>query len=363
MNKKVVKLGVVGLRRGLVAKHLIKYDTVELCAICDRDEQTLKEAMTEISEAQRKAGKEYPVAMFSSFDELLESDVDAFYIATGANSHVPYVIRAMEKGKHVISEVPAIDSVEEAKALKDCVKAHPELKYMLAENCLYWAFLETWRQMYRDGMLGEAVYAEGTYLHGMDWMKKDPSKINKNKWRYSYPAIKYLTHSLGPILDITDDRCVSVSCMIPDVEYDPNGDKAKNGVALFRTEKGAVIRILIVFGAYSGYGHRYMIIGTAGCVENDPTKPLEEAYSYASMRAVDGSMYRKLEIPVTLMAEGEEETRGRGEIKMLREFVSCILNDTPSPIDVDKAINMSLPGIVAYESSLRGGELLTIPKI
>ena len=62
MNKKVVKLGVVGLRRGLVAKHLIKYDTVELCAICDIDEQTLKEAMTEISEAQRKAGKEYPVA-------------------------------------------------------------------------------------------------------------------------------------------------------------------------------------------------------------------------------------------------------------------------------------------------------------
>jgi hypothetical protein len=151
--------------------------------------------------------------------------------------------------------------------------------------------------------------------------------------------------------------------MIPDVEYDPDGDKVKNGVALFKTEKGAVIRILIIFGAYSGYGHRYMIIGTAGCVENDPTKPLEEAYSYAAMRAVDGSIHRKLEIPVTLMAEGEEETRGRGEIKMLREFVACILNDTPSPIDVDKAIDMSLPGIIAYESALKGGELLEIPRV
>ena len=212
-------------------------------------------------------------------------------------------------------------------------------------------------------MLGRAVYAEGAYLHGMDWMKQDPRKVNKNHWRYNYPAIKYLTHSLGPILDIIGDRCVSVSCMIPDVIYDPERETRKNGVALFKTEKGAVIRILICFGAYSGYGHRYMIIGTAGCVENDPTKPLEEAYSYASMRGVEGSIYRKLEIPVSLMAEGEEETRGRGEIKMLREFISCIQNDTPSPLDVDAAINMSLPGIMAYESALQGGVLLTIPEI
>ena len=197
----------------------------------------------------------------------------------------------------------------------------------------------------------------------MDWMKKKTPKTNAPNWRNSYPAIKYLTHSLGPILDIIDDRCVSVTCMIPDVVYNPNSDVKKNGVALFKTEKGAVIRILVCFNAYTGYAHRYMIIGTAGCVENDPTKPLEEALSYASMREVDGSIYRKLEIPVTLMAEGEEETRGRGEIKMLREFISCIQNDTPTPIDIDKAINMSLPGIIAYESALRGGKLMTIPQI
>ncbi len=363
MNRKTVRLGVVGLKRGLVAKQIIKFDGVELCAVCEQDAKTLQKAMAEISEEQTRVGKSYTVSAFSSFDELIGSDIDAVYIATGANSHVPYVIRAMDAGKHVISEVPAIDSLEEAKALKECVRSHPELKYMLAENCLYWAFLETWKQMYRDGMLGEAVYAEGAYLHGMDWKKKDPSKVDQNHWRYDYPAIKYLTHSLGPILDIIDDRCVSVSCMMPDVVCDPARDKRKNGVALFRTEKGAVIRILICFGAYSGYGHRYMIIGTAGCVENDPTKPLEEALSYASMREVDGSIHRKLEIPVSIMAEGEEKTRGRGEIKMLREFIACIQNDTPSPIDVDDAINMSLPGIIAYESALKGGELLEIPQV
>lgn len=361
--KKTVKLGVVGLVRGLVAKSLVKRKDVTVSAICDKRQDRLDNAEKIISEEIKKCGRKYSFKCFLSFDEMLKSDIDAVYIATDADYHVPLVKKAMEAGKHVISEIPAIDTVEEARELKACVNAHPRLKYMLAENCNYWAFLETWKQMYADGMLGEAVYAEGAYLHAMDWRDKDPDKIDREHWRYRYPSIKYLTHSLGPILNIINDRCISVSCMIPDVMASPYNETKKNGVAIFKTSRGAVIRILICFDAYAGYGHRYMIIGTEGSIENDNTKPLEEAMSFASLRSVDGSINRKLEIPVTLASMDEKETRGRGEIKMLGEFIDCIINDTPSPIDVNAAIDMSLPGIIAYESACRGGELLSIPKI
>ena len=362
MEKKIIKTGIVGLNRGMVAKCLIARDDVMLCAICDKRADRVASAKVKLAEEMKKQGKDYELSAFSDFETMLKSDIDAVYIATDADYHVPLVIKAMEAGKHVISEIPAVDSLQEAKALKDCVRAHPDLKYMLAENCCYWAFLETWRHMYADGMLGSAIYAEGAYLHSMGEKKRKVDPSEKNHWRYNYPAIKYLTHSLGPILDIIKDRCVSVSCMIPDVTCNPNKDVGKNGVAIFKTEKGTVIRILICFDAYTGYGHRYMIIGTEGSVENDNTKPLEEAMSYASLKSVGGSVYKKLEIPVSIMAEGEEETRGRGEIKMLHEFVDCIQNDTPTPIDVDFAIDMSLPGIFALESAMRGGELLEIPK-
>ena len=363
MKNKKLKFGIVGLNRGLIAKCLIKRGDIVLSAICDKREDRLIEAQRIIAEEIKRQGRKYTVKAYTSFDEMLKSDVDAMLIATDADKHTPLVIKAMEAGKHVISEIPAIDSIKEARELKACVKAHPELKYMMAENCLYWAFIETWREMYREGMLGEAVYAEGAYLHAYDWRDKDPEKIDKSHWRYTYPSIKYVTHSLGPILDITRDRCVSVSCMMPDVVCDPHTAIRKNGIALLKTEKGAVIRILICFDAYAGYGHRFMIIGTEGSIENDNTKPLEEAMSYASLRSVDGSIERKIEIPVTLAAMDEKETRGRGEIKMLGEFVDCIINDTPSPIDIDRAIDISLPGIIAHESALRGGELLEIPLI
>ena len=363
MKKRIIKFGIVGLNRGLIAKCLIKRDDVIISAICDRREDRILSARKIIADEMKKYGKTYSVREYSSFDEMLKGDVDAILIATDADKHTPLVIKAMEAGKHVISEIPAIDSIEEARELKACVKAHPSLKYMLAENCLYWAFIETWRQMYRDGMLGKAVYAEGAYIHTSDWRKKDPERIERAHWRYSYPAIKYITHSLGPLLDIMGERCISVSCMMPEVVCDPYHDGQKNGVALFKTESGAVIRILICFDAYAGYGHRFMLIGTEGSIENDGVKPLEEAMSFATLLNVEGSERRKIEIPVTLASMDERETRGRGEIKMLCEFIDCIINDTPSPIDVDLAVNMSLPGIVAYESAMRGGEVTEIPLI
>ena len=360
---KKIRLGVVGLGRGLVAKSLIRRSDVVLAAICDRRQDRLNAAEKEIAEELKKRKRRYKPAAFLNFDEMLESDIDAVYIATDANYHVPLVKKAMDAGKHVISEIPAIDTLEEARELKACVAAHPKLKYMIAENCNYWAFIETWKRMYEDGMLGKAVYAEGAYLHALDWRGRSPDKIDRNHWRYRYPSIKYITHSLGPILNIIGDKCVSVSCMIPDVVCSPYNETRKNGIAIFKTAKGAVIRILICFDAYAGYGHRYMIIGTEGSIENDNTKPLEEAMSYASLRSLDGSIERKIEIPVTLMSMDERETRGRGEIKMLGEFIDCIIKDTPSPIDVNAAIDMSLPGIIAYESAKRNGELLEIPEI
>jgi predicted dehydrogenase len=71
----------------------------------------------------------------------------------------------MEAGKHVLSEIPSVNSLEEAYELKAVVTAHPDLIYMAAENCCYWAFIETWKKMHERGEFGDIVYAEAEYLH------------------------------------------------------------------------------------------------------------------------------------------------------------------------------------------------------
>ena len=360
MSDKIVKLGVVGLGRGFgVAKYILNESCVRLTAICDRNPQKVEEAKKVLKE------HEYgDVDVYAGFDDMIrDADIDAVYIATEAIYHVPYVIRALDAGKHVISEIPAVNSIEEAKELKAAVLRHPELKYMTGENCCYWAFIQMWKQMYDEGRLGETIYAESEYIHSRDWREMKPEDYPQEHWRAFNPAIKYLTHNLGPLLYIMDDYCVSVSCMTPDVVYNPYRTQ-KNGVALFKTAKGAVIRILITFDTFADFDHNFRIMGTRGSVETDPTKPLKAAHSFARLSDVPGTIKNKLEIPVALKFEGEENSgHGGADKKMMMAFIDCIINDTKPPIDVDMGIRISIPGIIAHESSLQGGAVMEIPQI
>ena len=361
MSKKILKVGVVGLIRGLgVISTVARDENLRITAICDLDQKRIDAAVEKLGDL----GVE-DLQCFTDFDEMLrDADMDAVFIANFANQHVPFVVRAMDAGKHVISEIPAIYSVKEATILKNAVARHPELKYMVGENCCYWAFIEAWKRMYEEGKFGDVAYAESEYLHAIDWRKMKPEDFPPEHWRFTNPAIRYLTHNLGPLLYIMDDECVSVSCMSADVTYNPYRPHKKNDVAIFKTAKGAVIRILICFDAYVGCDHNFALIGTRGTIETDKTKPLDVAHSFARFSDVEGSMDEKIEIPVALSLQGESnEGHGGADAKMMRAFVDCVLHDKPSPLNVDYAIRISLPGIIAHESSLQGGELMKIPKL
>ena len=358
MENKIVKLGVVGLKRGAyVAWTLIGDTNVVIRAIADSDPEVLKAC----KEDYEKNGVT-DFLCFDSIEELLKSDIDAVYIATDKPLHTKHTVMALEAGKHVLSEIPVIETLEEAKILRDAVKAHPELKYMAGENCFYWAFIEAWKKMYEDGKFGDILYAESEYLH-----TTHPDEIKpytpENHWRRFNPAITYLTHNLGPLLYIMDDYCVSVSCMVPTAaKYNPHSMNDENGIAIFRTAKGAVIRIFIGFGMYVGYDHNFALYGTRGSILTDKTKPLEEATSFAKLYDVPDTFEKFFEIPVKLSTTGDVYGHGGVDARMIRDFIKCIIEDTEPPIDVDMGIRISLPGIIANESARLGGALLEIPK-
>ncbi|MBQ4322959.1 MAG: Gfo/Idh/MocA family oxidoreductase, partial [Clostridia bacterium] len=199
--KDIVKYGVIGLGRGAdVAVTGIGNPHAKLVAACDYN----PEIMAKAKETFEKAGCS-DCQYFEDFDQMLNTDIDAVIIATEAIKHVPFVIRAMEAGKHVICEIPSVNSLEEAKELKQAVKSHPELIYMAGENCCYWAFIEEWKKMHEKGEFGEIVYAEAEYLHALDPDKFAPDNYPKNHWRTFQPAIHYLTHELGPLLYLMND--------------------------------------------------------------------------------------------------------------------------------------------------------------
>lgn len=358
MENGIVRLGVVGLKRGGdVAQTVIGDKNVVVRAIADRDPEALAACKASF---EAKGAKD--LLCFDSYEALLASDIDAVYIATDKPFHTRHTLMALEAGKHVLSEIPVIETLEEATILRSAVMAHPELKYMAGENCFYWAFIEAWKKMHANGSFGDILYAEAEYLHATDPEKFAPD--TSDHWRKSLAAITYLTHNLGPLLYIMDDECVSVSCMAPTAaRYNPNKTGDENGIALFRTKKGAVIRVLIAFGMYVGFDHNFALYGTKGSILTDKTKPLKYSHSFAKLSDIPNSIKTPIEIPVGLSNTGATDGHGGADTLMLRDFIRCIVEDTKPPIDVDMGIRISLPGIIANESAKQGGVLLPIPEI
>lgn len=122
----VVRIGIIGVGvMGSAHVNSVKQlKNCELTALCDIDPKVL--------ERYRESG----VELFSDSEALFASGkVDGVIISTPHYFHVPFALRAMEHGIHVLVEKPIAVQKSEAERLVAASKAHPELK-LSAMFCL-----------------------------------------------------------------------------------------------------------------------------------------------------------------------------------------------------------------------------------
>jgi len=93
---------------------------------------------------------------YGSYEALLaDPDIDAIYNPLPNHLHVPWTIKAMEAGKHVLCEKPIALSYHEARKLWEVTKRFPDLKVMEA---FMYRFHPQWikiRQLITEGRLGD----------------------------------------------------------------------------------------------------------------------------------------------------------------------------------------------------------------
>lgn len=66
--------------------------------------------------------KKYGAAVYDDLDAMLESDIDAVYIATPHTSHVDYAVKALRAHKSVLCEKPVGVSVKDVDTLVGCAR-------------------------------------------------------------------------------------------------------------------------------------------------------------------------------------------------------------------------------------------------
>lgn len=287
---------------------------------------------------------------YASLEELVKDDrIEAVFVATDAPSHARHCVEVLRHGKHVACAVPAVfGSLEDADRLLSTVKS-TGLTYMMFETSCYHADLHAMREIYRAGGLGELVYAEGEYYHYME----EPIPSWKD-WRVGLPPQWYPTHSNAYALGVTRGSFTEVSCLgmpsrIPHLRPDHNRYQNPFGteIALFRTSEGGMARMGVSWDTPGDGGERGRIRGQRGSFYG--------RYEGLEKRLPDT---QRPPLPPQVNPGGHGGSHGY----LMNEFVTAILQGRAPLVDVALALNLTVSGIVAHQSALKGGELLKIPQ-
>jgi hypothetical protein len=202
-SDKPVRLGFVGVgNRG--SYHLdcaLGIEGVEVLAVCDVDDKALYRAKRWVEAAGQPSPRLYGDSK-TAFKALCEKEtLDCIICCTPWEYHAQVCVAAMKNGKHAVSEVPIIITLEEA---WEVVETH--------EKTGQWATLGlegfgdlTLMNMVRKGLLGDVLHAEGGYVHDLRMVKFNPLE---EPWRLQHSVSRngnlYPDHPMARIMRLLD---------------------------------------------------------------------------------------------------------------------------------------------------------------
>ncbi len=312
---------------------------------------------------ERLMGKYECEKSYESLERLvLDPNIDAVAVFSGAPSHARHVIHCMEHGKHVISAVPACLTLEEAAQLKE-VKERTGLTYMMAETSYYRPQTITARRLFRDGVFGELVYCEAEYYHSTigEASAGLSNRFGRRTWRYGLPPMLYPTHSTAFLVGVSGERLVKVSCI-----GTKNRDRAwtdnvynnpfVNGMGMFLTDQGHPFRCNVCWDIH-GHGERAQWLGSKSAfyMPGSGGQPMSLKVEGKAASA-PGDYWH-------MLPEAMRQDTGHGGSHpfLSNEFIMALVEDRAPAIDLYEALAYTVPGIIAHESSFRDGEQLPIP--
>lgn len=217
-----VRLGFVGVgSRG--SYHLdsaLGMEGVIVPAVCDIKDGPLYRAKRWVEESGQPAPNLYGKSDTDFIRMCENEELDAVICSTSWKWHAPVCLAAMNNGKHAVSEVPMILTLDEAWEIVETYErtgkwATLALEQALLESNYAMAVLH----MIQQGVLGDIVHIVGGYVHDLRMVKFNPEE---EPWRLQHSVNRngnlYPDHPMNKIMAMMDinhgdrlDYLVSVS--------------------------------------------------------------------------------------------------------------------------------------------------------
>jgi len=255
--------------------------------------------------------------VYGSYEELLvDPDIDAIYNPLPNHLHVPWSIKALQAGKHVLCEKPIAPTAAEGLALVDAAKQYLHLKVMEAFMYRFHPQWQQARQLVLEGKIGTLRTIQSFFSYYLD----DPNNIRNisDLGGGAMLDIGCYTISLARfIFSMEPERAFGI------VEYDPELkiDRLASGVLDF----GLGTSTFTCATQLSPY-QRVNIFGTEGRIEIEipfnapPDRPCKIWYQHGD------------ETEEILLNTCNQYTI-QGDL-----FSQAVLNDTDVPTPIEDAV-------------------------
>lgn len=271
-----VRVGFVGLgMRGPGAVYRFTYiPGVKIVALCDYEAERAESAQKILT----KAG--LPEAALYSGEEGYKAlcerdDIDLVYICTDWVHHVPIALYAMECGKHTAIEVPAAMNMKEIWSLiqtSERTKKH----CMQLENCVYDFFELTTLNMAQQGVFGEVLHVEGSYIHNLSEYWDEYWHDWRMDFNREHRGDIYPTHGLGPACQLLGiHRQDMMKTLVSMDTKSSRGGDFQNGdhtMTMISTVRGKTIQIQHDVTSPRPYSRMYQLTGTKGFANKYPVQ-------------------------------------------------------------------------------------------
>lgn len=351
-----IKVGVIGVGRGMSFADGAELCNMKLVALCDKWEEKLNQF-----------GKDKDISLYTDYDEFLKHDMDAVILANYFDEHTPFAIKALKAGKHVLSETTSNITLAEGVELCRTVEATGKI-YMLAENYPYTKFNLEIQKIYSSGELGRVLYAEGEYNHPLSPEYAYEISPGRNHWRNNLPSTYYCTHALAPLMHITGATPIRVNGIsIAFEEFHrtaiPRGDRGS--VIICQMDNGAVFKLLGI--AMPGHSNWYRLHGSKGAAEITRGPGYfgpEQVRVWHDEWDLEEGMFADRVYSPNWPDKGEladKAGHGGGDFWIEYYFAKAITENKQPFFDVYKAVTMANVGILSWKSALENGTPFDIP--
>ena len=301
----------------------------EVVAIASRTQESADHAAKEL-------GLKYP---YGSYDALLaDPNIDAIYNPLPNHLHVPWSIKAIEAGKHVLCEKPLGLNTADVEKLITVAQQHPQLNVMEAFMYRFHPQWKTVKKLVREGSIGQVRSIHSYFAYNNHDINNIPNNLD---W------------GGGALMDI-GCYCISLSRFIYDEEP---------------------LRVLGQMTPYAGYDVDCFVSGMMEFADGNATFSVStksEAGQYVHIHGEQGSILMPL--PFTPQAEAsthiilkrkdvrEEIVQAPSDhyLNMADEFAQSVFakESVPTPLS-DALANMKI--IDAIFASAKNSQWITIP--